>query len=67
MQETHKRSVVKGISWRLAATFMTMVISYLITRRIDLALEIGVIEFIAKVFLYYLHERAWLKLRWGRK
>lgn len=58
-KESHLRSVLKGLTWRLVATTTIVVIAYFTTGDISLALEIGFIEFFVKLLLYYLHERAW--------
>ncbi len=60
------RSIVKALSWRIAGTIDTMVISWIITRRLTFALTIGVVEVFTKMILYYLHERVWNKLEFGR-
>lgn len=60
--DSHKVSVLKAISWRVVGTIDTMVISYILTGDIKVALGIGGIEVISKMVLYYLHERAWLKI-----
>jgi len=65
-KETNKRSVVKGVTWRVVATTTTMVIVYLFFGRLDLAIATGVIESVLKIGLFWLHERAWFKVRWGR-
>ena len=67
MADQHYRSLVKAISWRVTGTFDTVFISYLITGRIRLALSIGFVELFTKVALYYLHERVWNKIAFGRK
>jgi uncharacterized membrane protein len=36
---------------------MTIVISFIVTGEMDFALSIALIEFVAKIFLFYLHER----------
>ena len=66
-RETNKRSIVKGISWRIIATGTTIIIVYLFFGRLDLAIATGFIESVLKVGLYWAHERAWFKVRWGRK
>jgi len=66
-KETNKRSVVKGISWRVVATTTTIIIVYVFFGRLDLAIAAGMIESVLKVGLYWAHERAWFKIRWGRK
>ncbi|MDB4620584.1 DUF2061 domain-containing protein [Flavobacteriaceae bacterium] len=60
------RSVLKSISWRLIGTIDTIIISYLITGTLEFALRIGFIELITKMGLYFLHERLWNKIKWGK-
>ncbi len=66
-KETNKRSLVKGISWRVVATTTTIAIVYLFFDRLDLAIAAGVVETLLKVGLYWAHERVWFKINWGRK
>ena len=66
-KETNTRSIVKGISWRVVATTTTIAIVYFFFDRLDLAIAAGMIETVLKVGLYWLHERAWFKVRWGKK
>ncbi|WP_347922832.1 DUF2061 domain-containing protein [Pontimicrobium sp. SW4] len=65
-QEKIKRSLAKTISWRVIGTIDTVLISWLITGKIALALSIGTIELISKMILYFFHERAWNKIKWGK-
>jgi uncharacterized membrane protein len=60
------KSLVKAVSWRIVGSIDTMVVSYFITHRFVMAISIGGVEVFTKIFLYYLHERAWAQLRWGR-
>jgi len=64
--EKLKRSLVKTISWRVVGTIDTVVISYVITGTLALAFSIGVIELVSKLVLYFFHERAWNKIKWGK-
>ncbi len=66
MSEKNYRSVVKSISWRTIGTIDTILISYLITGKPDLAVSIGGIEVFTKMGLYYLHERTWNRIGFGR-
>ncbi len=65
-EEKHYRSIVKAISWRVTGTVDTIVISWLITREVKLALSIGFVEVFTKIFLYYVHERLWTRISFGR-
>ncbi len=58
-RETHLRSILKGLSWRVVATGTTIIIAYVITGDTSIALEIGAIEVFAKLLFFYLHERIW--------
>ncbi|MCU0455649.1 MAG: DUF2061 domain-containing protein [Bacteroidales bacterium] len=53
------KSVMKAISWRIVGTVDTMLISYLITGKVALAITIGSVEVLTKTILYYFHERLW--------
>lgn len=65
MRESHLRSFIKAISWRVFGTVVTMLISYVITQRVSVAIYIGVFEFLAKVAFFYVHERLWSKVSFG--
>jgi len=58
-RESHLRSLLKAFSWRIVATTTTAIIAYFITGDVMAAITIGSIEFVAKFFIYYMHERAW--------
>lgn len=64
-KESHLRSVLKGISWRIVGTLDTIVISYLVTGHIQQALKIGFVEVFTKIVLFYVHERIWQKVPRG--
>ncbi|WP_299888960.1 DUF2061 domain-containing protein [uncultured Lacinutrix sp.] len=65
-EEKIKRSLMKTISWRVIGTLDTVLISYLITGTIAMAISIGGIELVSKMGLYFFHERAWNKIKWGK-
>lgn len=65
--ESHTRTVIKAISWRVIATCTSMSIVYFLTKRPLLTLQFGVIEMLAKITFYYIHDRAWHRVRWGTR
>jgi len=65
--EKKRRSLVKGISWRFLATVTTIIIVYLFFGRFDLAVLAGMMETAAKIFLYFIHERAWNRIKFGKE
>ncbi len=65
-KESGKRSFVKMLSWRVWATLTTMILVYIFVGKIEVALTVGVLEVIAKMILYYVHERFWDRIKRGR-
>lgn len=60
------RSVVKSLSWRTIGTLDTILISWIITGKLDMAFSIGGIELVTKMVLYFFHERLWNTIKWGK-
>jgi uncharacterized membrane protein len=58
-KDSRTRSLLKGLTWRVVATTTTIVIVWALTGDTRIALQIGAIEVVAKIIVYYLHERAW--------
>ncbi|MBT8261070.1 MAG: DUF2061 domain-containing protein [Flavobacteriaceae bacterium] len=63
-KESHLRSLIKGITWRFLATADTVLVVLLITCltgncSIEHAIKIGLVEFLLKLAVYYIHERVW--------
>jgi len=65
-KDAHWRSVAKAFSWRMTGTADTIIISWIITRKLYIAFSIGFVEFFTKMLLYYLHERLWESVKIGR-
>ena len=65
--ESAMRSVFKAVSWRILATLTTALLVYAVTRRTDIAVTVGMLDGIAKLALYYFHERLWNRLNVGRR
>lgn len=64
--ESRKRSIAKALSWRVVAVFITSCVAWGVTREITLAVEIGVIDTLIKLGVYYGHERLWLRIHFGK-
>ena len=66
-RESHSRSVAKAVSWRIFGTIVTTALVFVVTRRLVLSLAVGAVEFVAKIGLFWLHERLWDRLAWGKE
>ncbi len=65
-RESHSRSVIKAVSWRVLGTIATSIIVFAFTRRWAVSLFVGAMEFVSKIGLFWLHERIWDRVSFGR-
>ena len=66
MNSTKQRSLAKSITWRLIAIISTFLIIYFMTKDTMFATSVTVVSNIINFILYYVHERVWLTVKWGR-
>jgi uncharacterized membrane protein len=67
LSDTAVRSLAKAISWRVTGTVDTFLISWLITGQVLIAGGIALTEIVTKIFLFWLHERVWNRVKWGQQ
>jgi uncharacterized membrane protein len=65
--ESHPRSFVKAVSWRILGSLDTFIWSLVMTGSFTIAGSIAGFEVISKIFLFYFHERLWDLVPWGRR
>lgn len=56
---SRRRHLLKTLTWRVIATGTTFLLAWFYTDDLTIATAIGGTEAVAKMVLYYLHERAW--------
>ncbi len=66
MNSTKQRSLAKSITWRLIAVFSTFAIIYFMTGDTMFATSVTIVSNVINFILYYIHERVWLTVKWGR-
>ena len=64
--DTHKRSIAKSISWRILAGIITACVALYMTGKPDFAIKIGIADTVTKLLIYYVHERVWDRIGFGR-
>lgn len=64
--ETRKRSLAKALSWRVVATLITMGVAYALSREVTFAALVAGFDTTIKFCAYFVHERLWLRVRFGR-
>jgi uncharacterized membrane protein len=61
------RSLAKSLTWRVLAIIVTFASIYVLTGELTTATAGTVLTNSINFVLYYLHERFWLKIKWGIK
>ena len=64
--ETQRRSIAKSISWRIFAAIITGCVVYGMTGKSEFAAKVGLIDTLVKLLIYFLHERVWNRINYGR-
>jgi uncharacterized membrane protein len=64
--ETRRRSLAKAVSWRILAAIITGCVALAMTHELGFAAKIGIIDTTVKLLIYFLHERVWNKVNFGR-
>ncbi len=64
--DTPRRSWAKSITWRILGIVLLGLITYAITKDWKEMAVITVVFHGIRVVLYYVHERVWLRIDWGR-
>jgi len=63
----HKRHIAKAVTWRIVGTLDTVLLGWILTSNFKIGVSLGGLEIITKTILYYLHERAWYRFKFGIK
>ncbi len=64
--ERLSRSVAKAVSYRIIILIADFSVVYFLTRSTDIALGFVVVSNVYTTILYFLHERAWDRIHWGK-
>ena len=67
MKVTRSRSFVKALSYRVWGTLTSFFVVLLLTGSAELSGLIAFWETVVKVVVYYVHERGWNLVQWGRR
>ncbi|HUD06737.1 MAG TPA: DUF2061 domain-containing protein [Candidatus Saccharimonadales bacterium] len=65
--ETKQRSIFKSITFRILIVCADLVVIYLITKKVSATIAITIITNLVSTTLYFLHERLWNGVSWGRR
>ncbi len=65
--DSRKKSIAKTLTWRVIAIFITMIAVYIYNKNIKESVVVSLMANSVKMVLYYLHERVWNNVGFGRK
>lgn len=65
MKEEIKRSLTKAITYRIICIVMLAIVSFIFTGDLSQVTGIVVVFQGIQMFVYYFHERAWERVKWG--
>ena len=66
LKETLARSIVKTISYRLFILILDFCCIYWFTGKVSIALGFMVVSNVYTTIGYFLHERIWSTIKWGK-
>ena len=66
MRETHARSIAKAVSYRIVGSATTALIFYALTGKGSLSIGAGLLDVVLKIITYFVHERVWNHIEFGR-
>jgi uncharacterized membrane protein len=61
------RTITKMISWRIIVNFSNFLVPYFVTGSLGKAATFFTIAVVINMMLFYLHERCWNRIAWGKK
>ena len=67
MNDSPKRSIAKTVSWRITGSAATFAISYAVLGDFSVSSTIALIQLTFNTLLYFVHERVWDRIGWGRR
>ena len=65
--ESRKRSLVKTVTYRTFLTLLLAAISWYFTGNVSQTITITIVFSVSAMVIYYLHERIWSMINWGKK
>ena len=65
--ESHIRSIAKAMTWRTGGTVVTFAVALILTGKLELAAQIGILDTVIKIGAFYAHERIWIRLKFGKQ
>jgi uncharacterized membrane protein len=66
MTDTNARSFAKAVSYRVLGSTGTALVVYFFSGNMTISLGAGAVDMVLKISLYFVHERIWNHIPYGR-
>ncbi len=66
MSDSSKRTIIKSLTFRLVSAISSFILIYCLTGSLKFSTTFIAIDSIIKTILYYIHEKSWMKTKWGK-
>jgi adenylylsulfate kinase len=66
MGSTFERSFLKGIVWEFISFIIVIIAVYIFYGNLAMSIQFSIILTIIKVPLFFVHERIWKMVKWGK-
>src|ERR1041385_1481312 len=64
--DTKLRSLLKAVSYRAMGSIVTSTLVLAVTKQATLAVSVVILDCVVKILAYFVHERLWAKIPYGR-
>jgi uncharacterized membrane protein len=64
--DSQSRSLAKAVSYRVLGSAVTALIVLLFSGSLKVSLGVGALDMLSKIALYFVHERLWNHIPYGR-
>jgi len=66
MTDSNARSLAKAVSYRVLGSAATALVVYIFSGNMPLSASVGGLDMVLKIALYFVHERLWNHISFGR-
>jgi len=65
-REKRERSIAKAVTYRLVSIVLDSSIAFWVTKSAEQTLILVLVSNFISIMMYFVHERAWNKVHWGK-
>lgn len=66
MGSTLERSFIKGLVWEFISFIIVILAVYVVYGNLTMSVQFSIVLTLIKIPIFFLHERVWKKIKWGK-